>query len=296
MAMNSRIFVGIPSFNRGRVFHYCVNSFIESRLIKGFILVIEALTEREREIYKQALEGLINRGFEVIYDINIGRRGSTKARNKILDISEENLGVKDILLLYDDDYLYTGDESVHIALSWLKNPQIGVVGGRVINLIRRKIDPDFSLNIRYLADAITRVTGFIFLDVKHGPRLVEYTTPLMAIKVEILSKGVRYDEKYGGTGYREESDLQRQVRELGYKIVFEPRFYAYHLALESGGNRYLDLEDRVYWKWRNHTYFMNKWSYPIHKKIFSYMVLTLYAIFNGVVAVNGILKAVRGRS
>jgi len=123
-------------------------------------------------------------------------------------------------------------------------------GGKVVNLRKRRIDPDFALNISHLADALTRLTGFIVLDMKHGPREVEYTTPLMAMKVKILSKGIKYDESYKGTGYREENDLQRQVRRLGLMIVFEPRFYAYYLAVEKGGNRYSDLEDRMYWKWK----------------------------------------------
>jgi GT2 family glycosyltransferase len=293
--MTTKIFVGTPSYNRGKIFRYCIRSFTKSKLIKGFILVIDTSSDVEKEFYVQALKELVDRGFEVVYDINIGRRGSTRARNLVLDIAEKSLGSRDILLLYDDDYIYAGDKSIAPVLHWLKNKEIGVVGGRVINLRKRRIDPDFALNIPYLADALTRLTGFIFLNTKHGPRYVEYTTPLMALRVEILSKGVRYDENYGGTGYREESDLQEQVKSLGYEIVFEPRFYAYHLAIESGGNRYSDLEDRMYWKWRNHTYFMNKWCYPLHKKILSYMILTLYALLNGAPAIRSIAKAVRVR-
>jgi GT2 family glycosyltransferase len=293
--MTTKIFVGIPSYNRGKIFRYCIRSFVKSELIKGFILVIDVSSDIEKELYVQALKELIDRGFEVIYDINIGRRGSVKARNLVLDIAEKSLGSRDILLLYDDDYIYAGDKSVIPALHWLKNGKVGVVGGRVINLRKRRIDPDFALNIPYLADALTRLTGFIFLNTKHGPRYVEYTTPLMVLRVEILSKGIRYDENYGGTGYREESDLQKQIKKLGYEIVFEPRFYAYHLAIESGGNRYSDLEGRIYWKWKNHTYFMNKWHYPLRKKILSYMILTLHASLNGAPAIRGIAKAVRVR-
>ena len=293
--MTTKIFVGTPSYNRGKIFRYCIRSFTKSKLIKGFILVIDASSDIEKGLYVQALKGLVDRGFEVIYDINVGRRGSTRARNLVLDMAERNLGSRDILLLYDDDYIYAGDKSVIPALYWLKNGEVGIVGGRVINLRKRKVDPDFALNIPYLADALTRLTGFILLNTKHGPRYVDYTTPLMALRVEILSKGIRYDESYGGTGYREESDLQRQVRKLGYRIIFEPRFYTYHLAIESGGNRYSDLEDRIYWKWRNHTYFMNKWRYPLHKKVLSYMILTLYALLNGVPAIRGIVKVTRMR-
>jgi len=285
-----KVFVGIPSYNRARILKLCLHSFSTSKLVKGLIVVADALTENEAQCYVELIKNS-NLGFEALYDVKVGRRGSTRARNRVLEIAKDNLCNKDVLALYDDDYLYPGDHTLTSALKLLQNPSIGIVGGRVINLRRRKIDPDFALNIPYLADILTRLTGFIVLDVEHGPREVEYTTSLMAVRVEVLHKGVRYDENYGGIGYREESDFQRQVRKLGFKIIFEPRFYVYHLAVEVGGNRYSDLEDRIYWKWKNHTYFMNKWRYPLHKKILSYMVLSFYAILNGPVALKGVIKA-----
>jgi hypothetical protein len=80
------------------------------------------------------------------------------------------------------------------------------------------------------------------------------------------------------------------------KIVFEPRFYAYHLAVEEGGNRYSDLEDRMYWKRRNHAHFMDKWCYSIRKKVLSYAILTAYALLNGPSAVKGIVKVARDKT
>jgi GT2 family glycosyltransferase len=289
------VFVGVPSYNRARVLGLCLRSFLGSKLVRGFIVVADAVTASEAELYVKAIKEVEDAGFEVIRDVRVGRRGSVKARNQVLDIARENLA-DDVLVLYDDDYIYPGDKTLVNALQWLRNDSVGIVGGRVVNLRRRKVDPDFALNVPHLADMLTRVTGFIILNTKHGPREVEYTTPLVMMNTKVLSKGIRYDEGYGGTGYREESDLQRQVRELGYKIIFEPKFYTYHLAVEQGGNRYSDLEDRMYWKWRNHTYFMNKWQYPITKKILSYTILTTYALLNGPTAIRGIVKAVRNKA
>jgi GT2 family glycosyltransferase len=289
------VFVGIPSYNRARVLGLCLRSFLGSKLVKGFIVIADATTASEAELYIKAIKEVEDAGFEVIHDVKVGRRGSVRARNQVLDIARENLA-NDVLVLYDDDYIYPGDKTLVNALQWLRNDSVGIVGGRVVNLRRRKVDPDFTLNVPHLADTLTRITSFIILNTKHGPREVEYTTPLMMMNTKVLSKGIRYDEGYGGTGYREESDLQRQVRELGYKIIFEPKFYTYHLAVEQGGNRYSDLEDRMYWKWRNHTYFMNKWQYPITKKILSYTILTTYALLNGPAAIRGIVKAVRNKA
>jgi len=290
-----RVFVGIPSYDRAEVLKLCLKSFAGSRLVRGFIVVADSATAGEAELYIEAIREARDAGFEVIHDVKIGRRGSTRARNRVLDLAKTNLAYSDVLVLYDDDYIYPGDKTLAEALRWLRDGSVGTVGGRVINLRKRKVDPDFALNVPRLADALTKATGFIILNIKHGPRETEYTTPLMAMRAEVLSNGIKYDEHYGGTGYREESDLQRQISELGLKIIFEPRFYAYHIAAEQGGNRYSDLEDRIYWKWRNHTYFMEKWRYHVAKKVLSYAILTTYALLNGPPAIRGIMKAVKAR-
>jgi GT2 family glycosyltransferase len=289
-----KIFVGIPSYNRVAALRLCLRSFVGSKLVRGFVIVADAASASEAEEYAVAVKFAMDAGFEVIHDIRVGRRGSAKARNNVFELAIEGLGSDDVLVTYDDDYIHPGDHALAPVLRWLKDPLVGVIGGRIVNLRRRKIDPDFALNVPYLADILTKLTGFIILNNKHGPREVDYTTHLMAIAVRILGRGIRYDNNYKGSGYREESDLQRQVKALGYKIIFEPRFFAYHLAMESGGDRYSDLEDRMYWKWRNHTYFMNKWGYPLYKKVLSYAILTTYAVLNGPPAVNGIVRAVRG--
>jgi len=290
-----KIFVGIPTYNRSRFLRLCLKSFSNSRLVRGFIIVAQGTTTDEYEEYAKLIKQTTEMGFEVISILTTSKLGSVGARNKVLDLVKENLNRNDILITYEDDFIYPGDHALIPVLFWLKHSWVGLVGGRVINLRRRKVDPDFYLNIPYLADALTRLTGFIVLDVKHGPREVDFTTGLQAMRVEIVDKGIKYDVGYGGTGYREESDFQLQVKKLGLKIIIDPRFYVYHLAAESGGNRSLNIEDRMYWKWRNHTYFMCKWRYPLYKKILSYMVLTTYALLSGPSAIKGVVNAIKTR-
>lgn len=70
---------------------------------------------------------------------------------------------------------------------------------------------------------------------------------------------MRYGPEYKGMGYREENDLQEQVCKLGYRIVLEPKFYAYHLNLKEEGNRAIsEASGRFYWKVRNDIYFVRK--------------------------------------
>jgi GT2 family glycosyltransferase len=292
--MITKIFIGIPSYNRAKILQHTIRPFFNSKIVHGFIIAAQGTNDGEYEEYAKLINKLKDTNFEVIYVLTNRRMGSARARNKILELAS-SLDKNDILIMYDDDFIYPGDHSLMPAVLWLKHSLVGFIGGRIINLQRRKVDPDFYLNIPYVADVLTQLTGFIVLNAKHGPKEAMFTSHPFAMRIEIIAKGIRYDENYGGTGYREESDFQAQVRELGYKIIFEPRFYAYHLALESGGNRYSDLEDRMYWKWRNHTYFMIKWHYSLHKKILSYMILSFYALLNGPSAIKGLLKAVRTR-
>jgi len=290
-----KIFVAIPTYNRAQVFSLCIKSFLSSKLINGFIVVAQATTSREAEKYVGALKELGDDGFEIFHQITNTRLGSVGARNRLIEIAVSILAKSDIFIIYDDDFVYPGDYTIKPILGWLNFSSVGMVGGRVINLLRRRIDPDFALNIDNLADKLTEITGFILLNTIHGPREANYTSHPFAFRVETLQKGIRYDENYQGTGYREESDLQRQIKALGLKIIFEPRFFAYHLAVETGGNRYSDLQDRMYWKWKNHTYFINKWHYSTSKKVLSYVILTTYALLNGPPAIRGIVKAVKNR-
>jgi len=233
--------------------------------------------------YKEVIKKIANYFNDVIYDIKLGRRGSVNARNRVFELVDQHFTDNYVLITYEDDYICPLEDWLSSIRRWLNNEAVGIVGGRVINLRRRRIDPDFSLNLLpYAADVLTKATGFIFLDTKHGPRYVEYITHLMAIKRSLIKKGMRYAPEYGGTGYREESDLQEQARRLGYKIVFEPRFYVYHLNLEEGGDRAIqDVATRFYWKARNHTYFMLKHQKPIHKLILSNLIIITYALLYG---------------
>jgi len=284
------IFVGIASYARPNAFALSVRSLTRCKIVKGIIAVIDAKDSVELDRYLNALNAIRNYGLEVIVDAMVGRRGSTNARNRILDLAEQNLGEGDILVLYDDDYICPNSGALAAVVLWLRMKEVGLVGGRVVNLSRRSVDPDFYLNLAGVADGLTRLTGFIFLDVVHGPRYVDFTTPLMALSVDVVKKGVRYDPNYGGTAYREESDFQAQIRKLGYRIVFEPRFHVYHLCLEEGGNRALnDAALRFYWKARNNTYFIRKHEMGVLRLVMSTAIIATYAMLNGFKA----LKAVR---
>lgn len=290
-----KFIIGIPSFNRPRALELAMSRLVRLKGINSAIIVADATEPAYIDRYKKIVKKVASHLNDVIYDIKLGRRGSVNARNRIFELADQHFTNNYVLITYDDDYICPLGDWLSPLHKWLNNGTIGMVGGRVINLRRRRIDPDFNLSLLpYAADALTKATGFIFLDTKHGPRYVEYTTPLMAIKMQLIKKGLRYDLEYMGTGYREESDLQEQVRRLGYRIVFEPMFYVYHLNLEEGGNRAIqDVAARFYWKLRNHTYFMLKHRKPTHKLILSNLIIMAYALLHGNKALASAMRGLK---
>ena len=277
------LFIGLASYARPRAFKLSLLSLAKTRIAKGVIAAIDVTDPLHEKEYLGAIKEIKELGIEIVVNLSKKRRGSPNARNKMLDLAEQMLKNNDILLLYDDDYICPGAHTLASAMHWLNDRDVGLVGGKVVNFRKRKVDPDIHLNtIAGLSDALTRATGFIFLDTKHGPRYVDYTTPLMATRIDVIKKGVRYDPNYKGTGYREESDLQLQVRKLGYRIIYEPKFYTYHLCLEEGGNRSLsDAAQRLYWKARNSTYFIRKHRFSTYKLVASNVIIITYALLLG---------------
>jgi GT2 family glycosyltransferase len=190
-----------------------------------------------------------------VYEISDKRSGSAKAKNRVLEMALQN--DCRFMICADDDHYIPKESDVKGSLRILLNGSIGAVGGRVINLGNRTEDPDFFLNLP-IADSLSKALGYIFLDVKHGSRLAEFVPAFFMIKGEAV-RNVRYDEFYDSThGFREESDFQQGIKKAGYKIVFNPYFYVYHIPIEEGGNREVSLSRRIFGKSTANTYFSFK--------------------------------------
>jgi len=272
-----------------------LKSLLRTNLIGALIVVIQAPDIHDYKKYVHVIKNLSDRcDVEVLAKFHKIRLGSANARNRILYIASQTFSKRDILVLYDDDFICPSKDSLLPVIEWLSQDYIGLVGGKVINLFRRAIDPDVYLNLMpYLAEVLSTLTGFVFIDTKHGPRYANYTPNLLALRVKLASL-IRYDPNYRGTGYREESDLQEQVRRLGYKIIFDPRFYVYHMNVSYGGNRDIDsLPLRFYWKARNNTYFVIKNEKGTLRLVLSNAIISAYAMLHGIRCLKAVTQGLR---
>lgn len=75
----------------------------------------------------------------------------------------------------------------------------------------------------------------------------------MSFRRELLLRVGGFDEKYVGTGYRDDTDLCVRIRRLGNKLLYQPKALVQH---KFRGKR-ID-SNWVYWYMRNHTYFYLK--------------------------------------
>ncbi|MCX8137679.1 glycosyltransferase family 2 protein [Pyrobaculum aerophilum] len=276
--MGDLICVLVPSYNRAPVIKVTLPTWLKSKWISRVIVIAESTSEEGINMYEEALTRLDRMYNKITYVLNKGRSGSVNARNKLLKLAAEcNC---EYAIMADDDYVLPNPEHPARMAKWLKINHVGAVGGRVIMINKRAVDPDFFLNTPIpIADALTKALGYVLLDVRNGPRYAEYLTPFYMVKREIINK-IRYSDEYKGTAFREESDVHEQIKRLGYKMVIDPHVYVYHIGLEYGGNRAeISIRNRLYWKARNHTRFLKKWYKQPLKTwylITSALILTLY--------------------
>jgi GT2 family glycosyltransferase len=289
------ITVLIPSYNRSDILKLTIDTWLRADDVKKIIILAQATREEELNEYKKIKKSLeMNRDLEILFICIKKKLGSINARNMLIKLANDS--DSQFILMIDDDYVLPNSKFLRIMAKYFEyDNTIGAVGGRVVMFRKRRVDPDFFLNAPILlADPLTRLTSYIFLDVNSGPRFAEYLTPFFMVRKEILGS-IAYDKLLEApSGFREESDLQKQIKMHGYQLLFDPNVYVVHLAPEEGGNRpRISMGERIYWKARNHTIFILKWYKSVIKRIWfllaSLMLLIAYRPWH----IHQILKGVK---
>lgn len=287
----------IPSYRRPRILNLTLPSWLRGMGVRYLVVVADSPYEDEISFYKQVLSAMERRyggNVKIAYELYKVRKGSINARNRLLKLANELNA--DFIVMADDDYILPNPRFTKImALHLEKNQSAGAIGGRVIMVRKRTVDPDFFLNTPIsMADPLTKATGFIFLDVVNGPRYAEFLTAFYMLRKDLLGH-IYYDPLFESpTAYREESDIHMQIKKLGYKIILDPRVYVLHLGLEEGGNRSLmSMTQRIYWKARNHTLFIHKHFNSLSRRLWYLLLSTLFLSIYRPWNFKQVLKGVR---
>jgi GT2 family glycosyltransferase len=165
------ITVLIPSYNRSHILKLTLDTWLRAEDVKKIIIFAQATREEELNEYKKIKKSLEkNRDVEILFICVKEKLGSINARNTLIKLANDD--DSQYILMIDDDYLLPNSKFLKIMAKYFEyDNTIGAVGGRVVMFRKRTIDPDFFLNAPIqLADPLTRITSYIFLDVNGGPR------------------------------------------------------------------------------------------------------------------------------
>ncbi|HEY9804477.1 MAG TPA: hormogonium polysaccharide biosynthesis glycosyltransferase HpsN [Leptolyngbyaceae cyanobacterium] len=145
----------------------------------------------------------------------------------------------EIILFIDDDVKLKPSFLAAHAKNYIQNPEVGAVAGRVFD--RMKLgDSGGDLEIEYLPpEAMDPGIAWYHIDLVHTIKPQQVLTARgcnMSFRGEIFTKhGLRFDERFGGSAVREESDFCLRFRRTGYKIWYDPEADLIHLGEETGG-------------------------------------------------------------
>lgn len=267
-----RISLIIPTRNRATILDQTLNNLIDiSKDLNAEIVIVDGNssdnTQEVVEMHRKVSTTPIK------YYKSEKRDGSSAACNTGVTLSDG-----DIVLWLGDDMTLPNSEVIKILLDdFQKFPDVSVIGGKRIETHHHKVDPPFYLRF---GDFFTKLTGFVFLDVFTKMRYADFVVAPIACRRKI-AQSVLYDKNYGvGMGYREESDYQLQIRASGWRILFDPRIRVDHNGQETGGNRDETYEKRIFWKARNHTYYLHKFYSGL--RLWYYLNTSIY-----ILALNG---------
>jgi len=271
----------IPTFDRPEILETTLPSWLKAKQVNRIFLLAEGSSLDILNRYKSALRKY-QKDNKLVYLVTFKRGGSVRARNALLDMAAKHGCTH--LVMVDDDHFLTDENCIEIMAKNIESDNIiGAVGGKTLSAKQHKVDPSFFLDLPInLADSLTKITSYIFLDTKHGSRYAEALSSFFMVRGDLLDATIRYDEIFNTpTGFREESDFQLQIKQAGYKLLHEPRAYVVHLAPSGGGNRpRINMRERIYWKARNHTVFVLKWNVSnmirVWYLILSALILMLY--------------------
>lgn len=193
---------------------------------------------------------LTNKYRDKIKYFNIKKKGLPHARN--YGISK---AVGDLVIFCDDDVI-PKESFVFNHVKNYRKKDVGCVGGRVVTR-----DGDSDVNKRSLKTGSFRefdgrltdnFDGKIRQDIDH----VQGCN--MSFRKDLVLKSGAFDERFGGSAHLEETDLCMRIKNMGYKIMFDPSAGLIHLKDPKGGCRAEDYRQWFYWFGHNYMLFFLK--------------------------------------
>jgi len=244
--VGKKVSVIIPTYNRYKDLYECLDSIFALKDKPYEVIVVDSGSVDET----LTLEAC----FPVRF-ISITERNREYARN--LGIS---MAHGDVIAFLDDDVVVC-EEWLDQIVKPYEYDYVGGVGGRVIPYGTSK-----KFFVQLDRNDIGRVfdSGLVIgnFDIPSA-NLVEVDSFIgcnMSFRRELLAKVGGFDENFGGTGYRDDTDLCIRIRKLGYALMYNSKALVWH---KFRGKQV--TQAWLYWYVRNHVYFYFKNFFAEHR-------------------------------
>ncbi|MFC2105534.1 glycosyltransferase family 2 protein [Candidatus Bipolaricaulota bacterium] len=249
-----KVSIIIPSFNRRTYLCKTLPSYLAQEHVSEIIIVDDGSTDDYSDLVDHFALESTKRATSLVCLRHEQRKGAPAARNSGIEAS-----TGDLLLFSDDDVVLSGD-FVSKAAAKIFTSDADIVGARLISVADHRSIGRIESYYTTRTEVFNRLTlsGRYFVDTGQDVE-VPFVSAVGVWKRWIFDKGVRFDETYGGNGYREETSAQVDASMLGARIIFVPKLVAWHIRAERTGGQWRGSVVWWYiWAIRNNIKFLRK--------------------------------------
>ncbi len=242
MQMGRDISVVLPTYNRAPALRENLPSILALDGVFEVIVVDDGSTDATASLLQTWGDSRLRL---VHQEVN---RGSPAARNLGAAIARAGW-----VLFGEDDCRFPRDYAV-VLREEAEAHQADIAGAPMVHA------PDQADLGREVAAARARNEGPKALDAVAGFPSRAIATPLLpapAIVRRPVFERVRFDERYRGNAYREETDFFVRAARSGFKCLLTPRTFFWERRRWEGGNE-RGLLEREYWTVRNNWRFLRR--------------------------------------
>jgi GT2 family glycosyltransferase len=249
--------VVIVAWNGEQYLDACLRSVLEQSVVPAVIIVIDnGSDDRSLEIIGTYVDGATRRGVTLRVVTEPTNTGFTPAANKGLAALRDEFRTVDVAILLNQDVTLDGDWCEVVSAAFAADPQVGVVGSKLLRPNRLTIQHagGYLERPRFVGRHYGHHEPAAWLRATESREVEFVTGAAIALRVAALDETGTFDEVFA-PGYYEDVDLCLRMTAKGWKVVYLPTAVATHVESASFGRR----PDRLSIAHRNRLIFALPW-------------------------------------
>jgi glycosyltransferase involved in cell wall biosynthesis len=255
-----KISVGIPTYNRPETIKMCLSALEKQTKKPHEVIIIDSSDNDETKKIVKKFK------LKIVYK----HQEDKIARNTILRLCKG-----DVIAFLDDDAIPKKD--------WLENIEKGYSFSKVVGVTGPAINSDMSMKPTEKILKTSKNQNFFtsYGDIRCEsrrwiPPKPVFCSVMLGANMSFLVKELReiggFDEFYGSDGaIRIETDPQIALIKKGYRFVYMPKAFVFHLKYEKGGARQSNPKKNYFYSGGVHHRYMSDKYFPKWKSRLSWI-------------------------